>query len=202
MPHRNGSTVNLIDDENCEGTKTISCSIAENKHTSICLDSEEFDVTFENDIGDDDKGRKLLEKHKIVLSLFLVILSIASVFGLIAIKVNDLTKADNIVPISGKWIGHANLDEMKYNFKVNLNFKVDRSFTGIIDLNTSNPKSKNQYSKKINGFWSNHKIIFQSGKYSGTANMTRSNDIHGRWSNGKLEDSFSLKKLLPSVTIL
>lgn len=48
MPHRYGPTVNLIDDENCEGTKTISDSIAESKHTSICLDSEEFDVSFEN----------------------------------------------------------------------------------------------------------------------------------------------------------
>ena len=110
--------------------------------------------------------------------------------------------SDNFVPISVKWMGHANLDEMKYNFEVNLNFEGDRSFTGTIDFNSSNVKSKNQYSKKINGLWSNHKITFQSGEYSGTANLTRSNDIHGRWSNGKLEDSFHLRKLLPSVTIL
>jgi len=113
MLHRYRSTVSLIDDENCEGTRTVSNSIAESKNTSICLDSEEFDVSFENEIRDDDKERTLFEKHKIVLSLFLVILAIASVFGLIAIKVNDFTKADDFVPISGKWIGHAKLDEMK-----------------------------------------------------------------------------------------
>ena len=48
MPHRYGSTVNLIDDENCEGTSKTSNSIAARKHTSICLDSDEFDVRFEN----------------------------------------------------------------------------------------------------------------------------------------------------------
>ena len=48
MLHSYRSTVNLIDDENCEGTNTISDSIAESKHTSIYLDSEEFDVSFEN----------------------------------------------------------------------------------------------------------------------------------------------------------
>jgi len=205
MPNGYGSKINLLDDENCEGTKTTSNSAAESKHISICLDTEEFNVSFENGmlrIRDDDKESNSLEKKKIVLSLVLVILAIASVFALIAIKLNGYTKTDNIVPISGKWIGHANLDEVKYNFEASLKFESDRSFTALINFNSSILEFKNQYSKKLNGHWRNHRITFQSGKYSGTANLTSSNKIHGRWSNGKMEDSFDLIKFLPSVTIL
>ena len=48
MPNGYGSKINLLDDENCEGTKTTSNSAAESKHISICLDTEEFNVSFEN----------------------------------------------------------------------------------------------------------------------------------------------------------
>ena len=46
-------------------------------------------------IRDDDKESNSLEKKKIVLSLVLVILAIASVFALIAIKLNGYTKTGN-----------------------------------------------------------------------------------------------------------
>ena len=40
MPNRYGSKINLLDDENCEGTKTKSNSAAESKHISICVSGQ------------------------------------------------------------------------------------------------------------------------------------------------------------------
>ena len=47
MPNKYGSTTHLIDNDNCEGITTTTNST---KETSIYLDSDDFDVAFENTI--------------------------------------------------------------------------------------------------------------------------------------------------------
>ena len=47
MPHKYGSTTHLIDNDNCESITTTTNST---KETSIYLDSDDFDVAFENTI--------------------------------------------------------------------------------------------------------------------------------------------------------
>ena len=110
--------------------------------------------------------------------------------------------SDIIIPSSGTWNGITHVQTNEYEFKVELNFESDNTFTGSTDLKSCVHCIIRENPVNVTGHWNGHNIEFKSGNYTGNGYLTTSNKIQGQWSDGKLQYSFQVTKTDPIVMLL
>ena len=110
--------------------------------------------------------------------------------------------SDNGIPSSGSWIGITHTQTNEYEFKVDLRFESDNTFTGSAYLKSSQSDITRQNPANLTGHWNGHRMKFKSGNYSGNGHLVSRNKIQGQLSNGIHQYSFQMTKIEPIVMLL
>ena len=110
--------------------------------------------------------------------------------------------SDIIIPSSGTWNGITHIKTNEYEFRVELNFESDNTFTGSADLKPCSNCIIRENSVNVTGHWNGQYVKFKSGNYTGIGYLMTNNKIEGQWSDGTLQYSFQMTKTDPNVLLL
>jgi len=93
MQHKSESKGHLIDNECCENIKNISTPTTKPRRNSINLQPDDLDLYYVEGFESGKQSNNIVSRHKILVSLVLVLLAISSVVAITVIKQGGLNKS-------------------------------------------------------------------------------------------------------------